>query len=437
MKSVRRALLVGLLGAMVLAMVVGAFATYRMARDELDEVFDYHLRQIAISLRDQVLAQTPGLAEPDTELEFVIQVWDREGTRVYLSRPHADLPDRARMGFADVRTADGLWRVFSIALRGQVIQVAQPMSVRNRLAAGAALRTMTPFALLVPVLALVVWHIVGRGLAPLDRIARAVGRRTPTALDAIPEAGVPREVRPLVRALNDLLARLGTALSAQRDFVADAAHELRTPLAALTLQLQLAERAGDEQERAAAMAELRSGLARTAHVVDQLLMLARQEPGATPTSDQGTVNLADLAGQTIADHLSLADARGIDLGAASIESSVAVEGDAPALRSLFANLVDNALRYSAEGGRVDVSVGTADGRAFVAVADTGPGIPPAERSRVFDRFYRGAGGTGTGSGLGLAIVKAIADRHRAEIALEDTPGGGLTVRVVFAPGPSA
>ena len=358
--------------------------------------------------------------------------WNREGERIYVSRPGTGLPEVAELGFASVSVRGGEWRVYSAALGAQVIQVAQAQEVRDRLAAATALRTLAPLLVLLPLLALLVWRMVGHGLAPLDRLARGVAARTPAALEPFPEAEVPAEALPLVRSLNELLERLRSALAAQRAFVADAAHELRTPLAALKLQVQLAQRAGDGDARREALVEVGTGLERATHLVQQLLLLAREEPDALAAAGTGPVSLAELVGQAVADLAPLAEARHIDLGATQVDERAVATGDAAALRTLLANLVDNAIRYTPGGGRVDVAAGVADGQPFLEVTDNGPGIPAAERGRVFDRFYRRDGTAEPGTGLGLAIVKAIAERHRARVTMEDAAGGGLVVRVEFA-----
>jgi two-component system OmpR family sensor kinase len=429
--SVRRTLLVTLLGAVLAVTLVAGFATYRIARQEIDALFDYHLRQTALSLSDRALARAEGLGAGG---DFVVQIWDRTGVRLYLSRPGAALPRVAELGFATVRGSSGGWRVYSTLLGDHVIEVAQPLHVREELAFSAAARTLAPFALLLPLLAVLVWGIVGRALQPLDRLAHAAAARTPAALDPFDESSVPEEVVPLVRALNELLERLRSALAAQRAFVADAAHELRTPLAALKLQTQLA-RGAEGPDRAAALAELEAGLDRATHVVRQLLTLARLEPGTDAGPARAPVALAELARQAVADHALLAEERRVDLGATRVSEDSLALGDSSALRTLLANLVDNAVRYTPPGGRVDVAVGADGGRPFVEVADTGPGIPAVERDRVFDRFYRLPGAAGSGSGLGLAIVRAIAERHGASVTLADTVGGGLTVRVLFPVSP--
>jgi len=431
MTSLRHKLLAWLLAVVLIAGMAAAWGVYRQARVELDEVFDYHLRQMALSVRDRSFDGL--LVEPETltgEFDFVIQVWGRDGVRLYFSQPHAALPGLVRLGYDTVQAGSTTWRVFAIQERGFTIQVAQPMGIRNRLAANSALGTLSPFLLLLPLLGLLVWFTVGRELRPLETVARAVSQRSATALDPLPTGPLPDEVRPLVSALNDLLVRLGRVLAAQRDFVADAAHELRTPLAALTLQIQLAERAVSDAERVAAFTVVKSGLARATRVVEQLLTLARQSPDAAERAPL-PVDLVELARRVVAERLPLADAKFIDLGVSGAEQ-LTVMGDAEGLRILLANLIDNALRYAPQQGRVDVCIRRADDGAVLEVVDNGPGIPVAERERVFDRFYRRVDNEIPGSGLGLAIVRDIAERHRASVALEDAPGGrGLAVRVRF------
>jgi two-component system OmpR family sensor kinase len=430
MGSIKRQLLFGLLGLVLAAVGLGAWAVYRQSRAELDELFDYQLRQMALSLRDQAFGEAAAPAPAPEDFDFAIQVWSPDGVRLYLSRPQAVLPARARLGYDTVETDEGAWRVFSHEQRGLVFQVAQPMRVRERFAAAAALRTIAPVLLLLPALGLLVWLTVGRGLRPLEAVAAEVEARTPSALSPVADRNLPREVRPLVEALNDLLRRLGSALEAQRRFVADAAHELRTPLTALNLQVQLAERAAAGEERTAALAAVKEGIARATRVVEQLLTLARQEPEAVARPAMET-DLADLARQVIAELMPLAESRAIDLGMGRAEPA-RIMGDREGLRALLANLVDNAVRYTQERGRVDVSTFTADGEAVIEVTDNGSGIPADERERVFDRFYRRAGSGGAGSGLGLSIVKAIAARHGGRVELAEAPGGrGLSARVTL------
>lgn len=428
MNSIRRNLLLALLGTLSAAMLLAGWATYRTALDQAGQLFDYHLEQIALSLRDQCFEGGAEALASDERLDYVIRVWDQNGLTVFFSRPHYTLPELTRLGYSTTETDEEAWRLYAIQYRGLTIAVAQPIRVRNQLAASAAWRTLLPFFVLLPVLGVLTWWLVGRGLRPLGRLAQSVQARTPDSLDPLPIGDVPVEVRPLVDSLNDLLTRLKAALDAQRAFVGDAAHELRTPLTALQLQTQLVERAVSEDDRAAALADLKQGLQRATHTVQQMLTLARQEPEASAGA-LADIRLAEVVRESVTEHLRLAEARQIDLGVVQADEAAIVRGDAGALKILLANLIGNALRYSPAGGRVDVSCAMTDGTPRLEVADNGPGIPPEERARVFDRFYRR--GSGSGAGLGLSIVRTIARRHGAAVELGDTEGGGLNVRVTF------
>ncbi|MEJ2397279.1 MAG: histidine kinase dimerization/phospho-acceptor domain-containing protein [Gammaproteobacteria bacterium] len=254
MKSIRRTLLVTLLVGMSTVMIIGAYATYRVARNEANTIFDYYLRQIALSFRDQRFKLNPRVNIPDEkDFDFVIRVWNVDGVTVYYSRPHRSLPNLTKLGYSTVKTPDGTWRVYAIQYLDETVEVAQPLSVRDTQAASAALRTLTPFMFLLPLLGLLIWFIVDRGLRPLTQLTRAVLPRTPASLEPLDEAASSKEVQPLILALNELLARLQSALEVQRAFIADAAHELRTPLTALQLQIQLVERAKDENQRVSAL----------------------------------------------------------------------------------------------------------------------------------------------------------------------------------------
>jgi two-component system OmpR family sensor kinase len=415
---------------------VGGWFVYRNALVEADAFFDYQLRQTALLLSDQPVEYllNPDIPQATADYDFVVQVWTLDGVRVYLSRPHAVLPAITTLGFSTATTSEGRWRMFGVQAPTKVIQVAQPMRVRERQAVGLALRTLTPFVLLLPMLVIFIWFAVGHSLEPFKRLTSLVESRKVTALDPLPATNLPREVQPLVGALNDLLKRLAAALERERGFMADAAHELRTPLTALYLQMGALARATTEAERADAMEKLSAGVQRAIRLVEQLLSLARQEPRADVVRRR--VRFDDLAREVVAEMVPLADARKIDLGISASQPAY-VLGDPEALRTLVRNLVDNAVRYTPVGGTVDLSVQDSDEAgskhgAILRVVDTGPGIPADERQRVFDRFYRPPGTSPPGSGLGMAIVKAIADAHGASIKLDNAPStSGLAVTVSF------
>ena len=432
MKSIRHQLLIALLGTISLALLLGAFVIYRSTLAEVDDLFDYQLRQLALSLRDQAYhnAFAPATEDVAEDFDFVIQVWSPEGVRVYYSHPHKTLPGLVQIGYNTITTPEGNWRVFAAQLNSLVIQVAQPLKVRNQMALRTAMHVLMPLGALLPVLTLLIWILVSRGLAPLDRLAKAVATRSPRALEPLSEQKAPEEVLPLVRSLNDLLARLAEALTAQRAFIADAAHELRTPIAAMQLQAQLVERAESKEEAQTSIADLKAGIQRASHAVSQLLTLARQDPDMA-AKPYVSVSLAELARSVVGDQIALAGAKDIDLGIEEANEKAIVLGDTEGLRILLTNLVENAVRYTPMGGQVDVHVSCEDGGPVIEVSDTGPGIPLKDQARVFDRFYRGEATTEPGTGLGLAIVKTIADRHGAKIELSNAEPNGLRVSVVF------
>ena len=444
MSSIRTRLLLALLGLTAVISLLAGVLTYRRVLAETSELFDYQLRQMALSLENQVPA-SGRLELPPTGTDFIVEIWDLFGRVEYLSRPGLPSIDRPYVGYEDVSLQGQPWRVYGLQTFDGIIQVAQPVRVRAALAQTAALRVVVPLLVLLPLLAVAMAWIVRESLAPLRRVALEVQRRDVYSLEPLAAARLPEEVAPLVDQLNRLLGRLDVAFAAQRAFIADAAHELRSPLTAVRLQLQLLDRAPDAAARAQARAELGVAVERAIHLVGQLLALARNEPQEVRAADLVPVSLEAVAADALREMHPLAVSRRIDLSleagspaaAPAAAASATVSGDREALRILVRNLVDNAVRYTPEGGRVQVLIrGSGDlGGPQLEVSDTGPGIPPLERARAFDRFHRRASAPEGGCGLGLAIVKAVAERHGARVTLGDAAGGGLCVTVAF-PAPS-
>jgi len=427
--SIRRRLLVALLGALLVAGIAGAGATFVSARGEVGRLLDEELRQVALSLRDHSRLDFARLESRtnDPDLRVLVQIWDPAFDRPYSSRVAAPLPRQKDEGYATIEHEGRAWRIYTTFSATQTIQVAQPTALRTELAALTAARLLLPVLVILPLLGILGWWIVGRGLAPLAALADSLARRAPTSLDPVPVLESPEEVQPLVRSLNDLLARLGDAFDTQRRFAADAAHELRTPLTALTLQIQIARRAESPEERVVALDRLEQGVKRATRLVQQLLTMARLDPDAARTAT--SFDLAAVAASVVEEKTPFAEQQRIALSLAAVP--VTVYGQEDALRILLANLVDNALRYTPPGGSVDVRVAPDGDQARVDVADSGPGIAEEERERVFDRFYRGRQAPGGGSGLGLAIVRQIITLHGGSIALDKSPSGGLLVSARF------
>ena len=433
--TLRVRLLLSLLAVLVVAALAMGLSVYWNVLRQTESLFDYQLRQMALSLRDQgEIAPEDARALTDGQLDYVIQIWREDGHEVYATQLQTEPPARVVLGFADIPAGGLVWRTFGVEARDRIIQVAQPERVRHERAAQAALRSVVPLLAVAPALALVIGWLVSRSLAPLQRLAAEVRSRDSSSLQALPVDGLPDEVRPLVQSLNALLDRLGAALAAQRHFVGDAAHELRSPLTALKLQVQVMRRAPDEATRDEAARALNAGVDRATRLVEQLLALARSEAG--PPRESTATPLAELVRHAMADVAPLADAHGttLELDVADGAEAQTVPGDGD-VAVLARNLIDNAVRYSPQGGHVSVWVGTEAARPtapVLQVDDDGPGIPVADREIVFDRFVRRDNAASqTGSGLGLAIVRQVALRQGADVALGDSPAGGLRVRVTW------
>jgi signal transduction histidine kinase len=430
MTSIRARLLVALIILVALISLLAAGVTYRRVLSETSTLFDYQLRQMALSLRSQISLAPRIEVPPDQgDSDFVVQIWDVFGARTYVSRPGLPMINQTVLGYADLSLRGQPWRAYGLQTADGVIQIAQPVQVREVLARAAAERVVIPLILLLPIMIGAVAWIVRRGLNPLRFVAAEVQRRDARTLAPLGTDNLPREIAPLVGELNRLLERLQQAFAAQRAFISDAAHELRSPLTALRLQLQLLDRAPDETERVEARARLGAAVERAIHLVEQLLALARSEPQDAAMEFE-KVDLAAVAADGIRDTHDLALARRIDLGLEA-PPGLYIQGNREALRTLVRNLADNAVRYTPPGGTVQARCWSAAQQAFFEVSDTGPGIPAEEKRRVFDRFYRRAAAQENGTGLGLAIVKAIAERHGARIELGEASGGGLRVTVRF------
>ncbi|MEW5790699.1 MAG: ATP-binding protein [Pseudomonadota bacterium] len=440
--SLRRRLLVLLLLVLSLAWALAAGLSFLDARHELDEVFDAQLAQSARVLlaqfspeADDEEIETEELERPQHKYEqqIAFQIWHRDGRLLLRSASAPATPlSPLTEGYGDRQIQGQAWRVFSRwdADRRHYIQVGERRAVRDELAGHIAARLLLPLGLALPLLAGLVWFGVGRGLAPLRQVAEAVGRRAPRHLDRLDSSRAPAEVRPLLDALNALFAKLEAAFARERRFTADAAHELRTPLAALKTQAQVARRAQDAAERERALDNVLRGVDRATRLVEQLLALARLEHENAAWQWQ-PVELAGLAAAVLAELEPTAHAKGIGVSLAAPDSCV-LPGDATALAILLRNLVDNAVRHTPAGGQVAVRVSCDPAQALLEVSDNGPGIPAAERDKVWERFYRGEGVEAEGSGLGLSIVRRIIELHGGTVELgEPAAGRGLRVSCRF------
>ena len=435
--SLRRRLLWLVLLSIVLVTLLQAITAYRGALSQADALFDEHLQQMARTMRNGV---PPGLSpdefDADQGLTLYVQIWGQNGTQIFRSS-RAALPTSTVLGFSDVEAFGNHYRVYSLQTGLQTIQIAQDLDGRTARARAMATRAILPFALLTPLLIMAVWWVISRSLAPIDRARRQLAMRAADDFSPLSNNGLPQEVRPLVDELNLLFDRVQEAFDAQKNFIADAAHELRSPLTALKLQAQaLRHNGGDLAARDEGIARLNQGIDRSIRLLEQLLLLAHEEADA----DQGLrldqpVDLHEVITLAVTDLLPQAHQKQIDMGLTErIDGRHSqVPGQSEALRTLLRNLLDNAIKYSPSGGQIDVSLTLRAGRPVLTVEDSGPGIAEVERGRVFDRFYRAKQTHAeVGSGLGMAIVAVIAKRHGATLSLGHSERlGGLKVELEF------
>lgn len=434
MRSLRIQLLVWLIALYAVFAAVTVFLTYRQYDSNINGYWDGQMRTLAVSYAGRLTGDEslPPLRRLDSYAvqhhgADIVQLWSADGRLMATSWPIAGLGLQPRAGMRTVRIADDRWRVFTLNSTPLRVQVVTSEDFRSRVIWDMTWDSAKPIVYLAPLSIVILWLVVHVALRPMTQLVRTLAAQDERNLAELSLRRVPQELLPLIHSMNGLLRRMRNAFDSQQRFVADAAHELRTPLTAVKLQIEnLRGKVADSG--AEELQELEAGVERLNRIVRQLLQLARQE--ATPERDVAEpVDVGAVAKDAVRGFVPLAETRTIDLGMGEAQRLTA-RLDPSQLRIVLDNLLDNAVRYTPPGGRVDVTVRQAEGTVVIDVSDTGPGIPAADLERVFSRFYR-VGATGVeGSGLGLAIAQAAAKRCRSSIELfNHSPAAGLTARV--------
>jgi signal transduction histidine kinase len=436
MKSLRKRLLAFLLPVFLAVAVIASMWTYYMFGNMVSMFMDKQMMVLAHSYAQETRdppTLRPLADESVADGALIIQIWDSRGGLLASSYPALDLPLRTGSGFEDVRIGSRPWRVFVMHTPERTVQSVQCTEFRAHVIKKQAFQAGLPIALLIPISAWILWFAACRALGRIEAVARAAAAQDENSIGELPTQDVPSEINPLVTAVNSLLTRLRDAFASQRRFVQDAAHELRTPITAMTLQLENLKASPMAPETAAQVSQLEAGLRRTKRLIEQLLRLARQE-APQKVDAAAKVELSKFLQELISDLMPCADHRDIDLGL-SIDVDATVRANPHELRSLLHNLLDNALRYTPEHGVVDVRLHADGGKVGVEIVDSGPGIPPDLLPRVFDRFFRIEGSDTEGSGLGLAIARHAAERNRIDLSLDNRiDRSGLVARVTFSDG---
>ena len=457
-RTLRSRLLLWVSAPLVALWIISTLIDHEVAKGFVNLNYDRALLDTALDLGrsvresgDQLYIDLPqpviDMLISDQQGQFYYRV---NGPRGEFITGDPDLPDPPEAARADrVTYYDALYRdktIRAVAVRVPVrpgsgkgavlIQVAEQVKFRSEFAWQIMLRMMMPQAILVLIATLAIWFGVGLGLRALTSMRTEIENRSHVDLSPIAETGAPVEVRPLVRAMNDLLSRLSAALAAQQRFIADAAHQLRTPVAALKTQTELAGRQvhdGDGEAAKATLTHLHTAADHAARLVNQLLTMARAEPGSHRSIMRQPIALAALACEVTQEWVPRALSRQIDLGLDDAPASVTISADPFLIREMLNNLIDNAINYTASGGHVTVRIREEDGNAVLEVEDDGSGIPENEREKIFERFYRTAESLPDGCGLGLAIVREIAQGHHATVAVHTGIGGSGTRMVITFP----
>lgn len=422
-------------------LVLASSMSYRRARHEVQELMDDQLAKTAqlvlaqAQTGDDHLSDLPariagirGLKSRRNQLTLEYQIARKDGVVLARSPNAPAAVVSGPLGYATFGAEGESWRTLTLESADRTIrvQIAESIPVRDKEALEIAVKTAKPLWLTLPLLLLAIYFSVRRGLKPLDELASEVATRSPDNLSPLAARAVPREAQPLVAAINRVFYRLDGALESERRFTADAAHELRTPLAAARIQAQVAQIAEKPEQRAHALAQTVAGLDRATRLVEQMLRLARLDPlGRLPQSRPvGLVELAQRVAAGVQDALPAARIRLL-----LADDVPPVDGDPELLEVALRNLLDNAIRYSPAGSEVRVVVEKSVGGRVLSVQDNGPGVPADELPRLLERFYRGSSVSAEGSGLGLTIVGRIAELHGARLELGNREGGGFEVRL--------
>ena len=432
--SLRARLLLLLFSSVLITACIQSFIAYRTSLDETNEIFDYQMQQMALSLRSglNIDGYNTGFRQDEDEgFEFIVQVSASDGKVLFQSSSSTPLPKRDGTGFNLFDARGTTYKLYSLRYGNHLIQIAQDRAARRSLARNLAFRTTVPIIIMVTLLLFMVWWVVTSSLAPVNRVQQQIATRKAESLDEVDTTGLPNEVRPLVEELNLLLRRMRHAFDAQKNFVADAAHELRSPLAALKLQVEQLRRSNNDKDREVAVQRLGSGIDRATRLMEQLMVLARQQANADLHSEARPVEINRLCLLAFNDVYPLAQQKHMDMGLMQSDECY-VMGQEEALRIMLRNILDNSIKYSPERSKIDFRVEPSARSVRLVIEDDGPGIPQSDLERVMDRFYRIPGNPVSGSGLGLSIVQAIADLHAAKIELVKSAAlGGLQVTVTF------
>ncbi len=432
MMSIKKGLFLGLLIGATFSISLITLILFFEIKDEVYEIMDYQMEQLAFMHRLQNYPRqinTKSGFEED-KIDSLVQIWDKSTTLIYSSDSSLSFPITTQSGFSIITWKGEKWRI--LLEKGQeTIQIVQAMKLREKVI--FSITTKFIFIMLIFLFFLGGWVllVIKISFNPLNNVRKQIGERKASLLTPIYDKNVPEEIRPLIKELNSLLSRLDKALKNQKRFLADAAHELRTPITALDLQIQNARYATSEEERTLVIQKLKRGINRASAVINQLLAISRMESDFLE-NEVMSIDIEELISRVLLDYSMIAAEQNITITFQPQRGATLLQGNAKSLEVMLSSLLDNAIKYSPSKANIWIYTLRNTNGVTISIIDQGPGIPTEERKKVFERFYRYKGESVQGSGLGLSIVKDIADFHDATISLEDGfDGKGLKVSVFF------
>jgi len=432
MNSIRSKLLIAFTGTIFCVTTAAAIAVYWEVKDEANELFDYQLKQMAtVFLNTNTISLNAFNTKNDMEEvddDFALVVYDAQNKKLFSSGLDFSVPYPNATGYQSQLIDREKWHSFALKNSKKTVLVLQPEKAREKIAASTAFMAIVPFLIAFPVFGILIWLIIRQGLLPLRDFQKKVALLDEHSLEPLAFSSMPLELKPLGDALNTMIKRLKIAIDARKNFIADAAHELRTPLAVLKLQLELAQKLTNTQDVQSSLNNLEKGVERANRLVEQLLTLARQERSEADRLP-AKINMTQIVTDIVVSSLPFAEAKGVELEVRRIEQ-IYLTADEHEIQTAVANLVDNAIRYTPAGGIVSLNLYSQNHHAVLNVIDSGIGIKDDEKKRIFDRFYR-VNNDSIGSGLGLSIVREICQKYGAKLTVGDNSPHGAIFSIEF------
>ncbi len=422
MNSIKSKLLITLTATIIFASLITTIGVYWQIKNETNELFDYHLKQVAeIFLNATSISPDQFKHKSDIEkidADFALVIFNTRHKQIYSTGIEGIIAYPNVLGYNDRIISKEVWHTYSLKNNKRTVLFLQPEKVRENIAVSTAFMAITPFLIILPIFAILIWLILKRGLMPLVKIKDTIDSLNENTLEPLIFSAIPKELKPLTEALNKTIERLKIAIDARKNFLADAAHELRTPLSVLKLQLELIYKTTDQTEKQVLLHKLEKGIDRSSRLVEQLLTLSRHESNHFHDVDHEKIDLAQLVSDVLVESLPLAEVKDIEFEVNRIEKTL-VYANKYEIETVISNLIDNAIGYTPKNGIVSLNVFNQNNLVILKISDDGIGIKDTDKTRIFDRFYRVTNNQTIGSGLGLSIVKEICNKYNASIEVKD------------------